>query len=40
MSNRFRLTALALAVVFIYGIAIPFVMSDEFAAIYFFLIGH
>jgi hypothetical protein len=29
MSNRFKLTALVLAIVFIYGIAIPFIMSDE-----------
>jgi hypothetical protein len=30
MSNRFKLTALVLAIVFIYGIAIPFIMSDDF----------
>lgn len=30
MSNRFKLTALVLVMVFIYGIAIPFIMSDDF----------
>jgi hypothetical protein len=30
MSNRFKLIVLVLAIVFIYGIAIPFIMSDDF----------
>jgi hypothetical protein len=30
MSNRFKLIVLVLAIVFIYGIAIPFIVSDDF----------
>jgi hypothetical protein len=30
MSNRFKVVVLVLALVFIYGVAIPFIMSDSF----------
>jgi hypothetical protein len=40
MSNRFRLIVLSLAVVLVYGIAIPFIMSDEFDKIGLWILGY